>query len=227
MIARKNTEVLEELVPLKGRRVVDAGSGDGHLVRLMTKLGARVTGLEIQPAQLARARAVPVAGDEDYVESGAQAMPFPDAMADVVVFFNSLHHVPVDLMPQALAEAARVLRPGGVLYVSEPVAAGAFFEAIRAVDDETEARDQAYEALKAAPRVGLKQVTERHFAHPMVIKDYESLRERIVGADGSRAALVATLEPMLRANLERLGSKTSDGFLFEQPTRVNVLERLP
>jgi len=54
-----------------------------------------------------------------------------------------------------------VLKPGGFVYVSEPVADGAFFDTIRMVDDETEVRARAYEALTAADQVGLRQLTER------------------------------------------------------------------
>jgi len=61
----------------------------------------------------------------------------------------------------------------------------------------------------------------------MVIKDFEALRERVVGADSKRKSLVDSLEAELRKNLERLGVKTKDGFRFEQPTRVNLLQRRP
>jgi len=106
MIIRRSTEVLEELVAPRGKRIIDVGSGDGNVVRLLTRSGARVTGIEVQPEQLAKARASERAFDEDYVEGTAEAMPLPDALADVVVFFNSLHHVPVPSMGRAMAEAA-------------------------------------------------------------------------------------------------------------------------
>lgn len=224
-LVAKNTWVLEELVALAGRRALDVGCGEGHLVRLLTTKGARVTGLEVQAAQLQKARSIEPVGDEDYLEAGAQALPFPDASVDLVVFFNSLHHVPVAAMDQALAEAARVLGPGGQLYVSEPVASGEFFELVRRVDDETEVRALAFQAVQRASRVGLMAVTERHFLHPMVLRDFEMLRDRIVGADGARAALVRAHEAELRAGLAARGRVTSEGLAFEQPTRVNLLQK--
>lgn len=54
---RKHREVIEELLALDGARVADIGCGDGALTRLMTRLGARVTGVEPSADQLARARA--------------------------------------------------------------------------------------------------------------------------------------------------------------------------
>ena len=119
-------DVLEELIPLAGKRVLDVGCGDGNMTRLMAAQGAKATGLECQAQQLAKALAAPKEGGEDYVDAGAQDMPFPDATTDVVVFFNSLHHVPPALMDKAMQETARVLKPGGVAYISEPVAQGAF-----------------------------------------------------------------------------------------------------
>lgn len=223
MIVQKNTEVLEALVPLRERRIIDAGCGEGHLVRLMTRRGARVTGLEVQVAQLDKARSEAPAGDEDYLEAGAQAIPLADGVADAVVFWNSLHHVPEAAMDRALEEAARVLRPGGVIYVNEPVASGAFFEVVRLVDDETEVRQRAYGAVRRAPRLGLRLAVGLLFFHPMLLRDEAELERRLVGADGARAAIVAANAAALHARLRTWGQKTEEGYRFEQPTRVNVL----
>ena len=67
---------------------------------------------------------------------------------------KSLHHVPMALMDQALAELARVLRPCGWLYVSEPVYAGQLNELIRLFNDEGEVRAAAQAALDRAVASG-------------------------------------------------------------------------
>ncbi|MBM3679647.1 MAG: methyltransferase domain-containing protein [Actinobacteria bacterium] len=222
---RRNADVLQELVPLAGSRVIDVGCGNGGLVRLLTKRGARATGLECQASQLARARAAAPVGDEDYVEGVAEAMPFSDRTADVVVFFHSLHHVPPAEMDTALGEAARVLRAGGLLYVSEPVAEGAFFELARPVDDETEVRRLAYEALGRATAHGLEPDGEHHFLHPIAFESYEAFADMLVSADGGRALLVEALEDELRQAFVAAARRTDDGFAFELPTRVNLLRK--
>ncbi|MDK9722049.1 MAG: class I SAM-dependent methyltransferase [Rhodospirillales bacterium] len=223
MTIKRASDVLEELVPLAGKRVLDVGCGDGNLTRRMTARGAKVTGLECQPQQLAKALAAPKEGAEDYVDAGAQAMPFPDASADIVVFFNSLHHVPPALMDKAMQETARVLKPGGIAYVSEPVAEGAFFQLARPVDDETEVRWQAYEALRTAAKHGLTPESEHLFLHPMAMTDFEAFKQRIVSANHERQALVEAMDAELRASFESLGRKSERGYEFEQPTRVNLL----
>lgn len=219
----RSADVLVELVPLAGRRVLDVGCGQGALVRLMTGQGARVTGLDAQESQIDRARAAEPVGDESYVVGVAEALPFANGEADVVVFFNSLHHVPPAGMATALSEAARVMRSGGLLYVSEPVAEGPFFELMRPVDDETAVRRLAYDALRAAE--GFEQIEERSFLHPMAFPDYAAFRDLVVSADNSRAAVAGALDAELRAGFEAAGVRTETGWAFEMPTRLNLLRR--
>ncbi|NNL84587.1 MAG: class I SAM-dependent methyltransferase [Myxococcales bacterium] len=59
-----------------------------------------------------------------FADFGAEAIAAPDASFDVVMLFKSLHHVPVQMMDAALNEIARVLKPDGTAYISEPVFAG-------------------------------------------------------------------------------------------------------
>ena len=96
---------------------------------------SQVTGLEVDERQHAKNLAAPQPG-LSFVAAGAQAIPAPDAGFDLALMLKSLHHVPRPLMAQALAEVARVLRPGGWLYVSEPVYAGPFNDVIRHFNDE-------------------------------------------------------------------------------------------
>jgi ubiquinone/menaquinone biosynthesis C-methylase UbiE len=97
-------------------RVLEVGCGTGVLTRLLARwpgVGA-VVGVDPAPALLAKARAL--ASDLPNVtfrEADGRALPFEDGAFDVVVFDSVLSHVPGP--DRALAEAARVLRPGGRL----------------------------------------------------------------------------------------------------------------
>lgn len=210
---RSTLDVLCDLVPPAGRTVVDVGCGDGALVRALAARGARAIGVEVSAGQLQRACAEAPVADERYLEGTGQALPLEDDSADVVVFLQSLHHVPEHAMAAALREAARV---APTVYVQEPLAEGPFFDLVALVDDETRVRALAQEAIAAAP---LTIERELRFDVPVRLDGLESLRARVVGADPSRAARFAAREDELRAGLERLGPEVT------VPSVAHVLRR--
>jgi len=224
---RKHKDVIAEYLALEGARVADVGCGDGGLVRLMTRLGARVTGIEPSPNQVKRAQEADPAGDEDYKQAGAESLPLEDTAFDVVVFFNSLHHVPGELHAQAFEEAARVLKPGGTLYISEPVAAGASFELGRLIDDETIVRAKAYDALQTAaqgPRFEAKG--ELTYLASYKYDSFAQFCDHMIAVDERRRAKVESLKDELRASFEAHAEERDGAFYFEQPVRLNLLRRL-
>jgi ubiquinone/menaquinone biosynthesis C-methylase UbiE len=223
---RNNADVLLESLEFAGRRAVDVGCGVGFLTRLMAERGAEAVGIECNPAQLAKAReALPVRG-ETYLDGVAEDLPFAAGTLDIVVMSNSLHHVPVDKQERALREAARVLKPGGHLYVSEPLAEGGHFDLIRPVHDETDVRAHAYRMLKEkTAAAGLVEVWERVHLHGVLHADYEAFRDRIVGINPETAAAFAAKDAEMREAFPRLGRRVGDGRLFDQPTRVNLFRR--
>jgi len=222
---RDNGDVVAENLDLAGSRILDLGCGDGGLARMMTRRGAAVTGLECNPKQLAKALAAAPAGDEAYVEGVGEDLPFGDASMDAVVFFNSLHHVAVEAQAAALAEAVRVVRPGGIVYVAEPVAEGPHFRLTMPVDDETRVRAAAYAVIRDAGALGLSQEKEFTYTHTIVHPSFEAFHERMVTIDPARRGPFAEKVAMMRANFERLGRKGVDGWAFDQPMRVNVLRK--
>lgn len=223
MEKRRNTDVIVETLALEGKRVIDVGCGDGHLARHMSTFGARVLGVECSPRQLKKAHAAPLAPGIEIVEGVGQALPAPSGEADHVVFFNSLHHIPAAFMAKALEEAARVLKPGGTVYVSEPVAEGLFFQTCRPVDDETEVRALAYHAVQNT--TALKPVREFRYVHTVVMKTFGAFRERMISANAEREAHFDAMAGQLRALFEANATRTGDGWCFDQPMRVNLLAK--
>lgn len=225
MKTRLNADVLTESLDLAGTDVVDVGSGDGANVRVMTRAGARVVGIECGARQLEKAGAAAPAGDETYVEGVGEDLPLADAAADVVVFFNSLHHIAPEHQATALAEAARVLRPGGVVYVAEPLAEGPHFELTQPIHDETEVRAHAYAVIQGAAGVGLDAGAEFSYVHPQTHKSFEAFRDRMVSINPGKEAQFDAMADQLRARYQRLGTHGEGGDAFPQPIRVNLLRK--
>ncbi len=99
------------LQPAPGSRLLDVGCGTGYFSRRFAAAGLQVTGLDPDSAMLDFARQ----RDEgiDYVEAGAEALPFADCAFDYCSAITSLCFVP---QPQAaLQEMWRVARYGVVL----------------------------------------------------------------------------------------------------------------
>ncbi|HUC05837.1 MAG TPA: class I SAM-dependent methyltransferase [Acidimicrobiales bacterium] len=117
------------LVPAPGRLTLDVGCGEGRLSRDLTRLGHRVLSLD---ASLAMAHAAAThpdaeAGGGHSVAADASRLPLRDGVADCVVSFMALQDI--DDMEGAIADAARVLEPGGhfVVAITHPLnTAGAF-----------------------------------------------------------------------------------------------------
>jgi SAM-dependent methyltransferase len=219
-------EVLADLLPLAGQRIVELGCGAAQLSRalLARHADSRVIALEVDERQHAKNLAAPQAG-LDFVAAGAQAIPCPDASFDLALMLKSLHHVPLLLLAQALGEVARVLRPGGHLYVSEPVYGGAFNEVIRVFNDEGVVRAAAQAALDEALRSGAwVQVAECRFEMPVRFRDFADFEQRMMRPtfadhridDDKLAAARAAFEPHVGP----------DGARFTRPMHVRLLRRL-
>jgi ubiquinone/menaquinone biosynthesis C-methylase UbiE len=211
---------------LAGKRVLDIGCGAGELVHRMARAGAQAVGIDPNPKRIAQARKDAPKG-ATFEEGVGEKLPFGDATLDIVVFFNSLHHVPAKAMDGALAEAARVLKRGGILYVSEPVAEGPYFEAMKPVNDETVVRKQALEALDRAVAAGAFREQDKPRINRVVgvEKSFESFCTHMIETEPKRAALIAAKKNELQAGFEKHGTKTEGGYAFERLTRFNRYTR--
>lgn len=98
-----------DLLPPAPGRALEIGCGEGRVSRDLRSRGYDVTGLDVAPTLVDAARDVDP--DGAYVLGDAAALPFDDGRFDLLVSYNSL--IDVEDMPAAVAEAGRVLRPGG------------------------------------------------------------------------------------------------------------------
>ncbi|HEX5480932.1 MAG TPA: class I SAM-dependent methyltransferase [Dehalococcoidia bacterium] len=108
-------EMLRLCGDVEGRRVLDLGCGEGRFCRMLAERGARTAGLDLTP-QMVRTAAERDAGHGSYMRAGAERLPLRSGTFDLIVSYVTL--VDITGYREAIAEAARVLRPGGRLVVA-------------------------------------------------------------------------------------------------------------
>lgn len=107
---------------LRGRHVLDAGCGSGrYLLHALRRDATRVTGVDLSPAMLERAREALdeyiAEGRVDLRQGDLAAMPVPGSLADLTVCGLTIGHV--ETLAPALAELRRATRPGGRILCSD------------------------------------------------------------------------------------------------------------
>jgi ubiquinone/menaquinone biosynthesis C-methylase UbiE len=205
-----------------GMVVVDVGCGSGGFVRWLRRRGADPIGIECSVGLRAEAIAADPDHAKRYLDGVGQDLPLESDSVDAVTFMSSLHHIPAEAVADALQEAARVTRPGGLVYVSEPMAEGPGYEVGRLIDDEAEVRAHAQTVLTRADEFALTLVDSGRFLDQHVYPDAASFGSHMVGINQARAARYETLRDEVDQAFHRHGRPTTHGYAFDQPKRFHL-----
>lgn len=109
---------LADMIP-NGSRVLDIGCGNGRIYQILRDKAIDYEGLDASPNLIAHARRLNADVLARFSVGSMLALPFPDASFDVALAIASLHHVPsAAYRLRALGEASRVLKPGGLLLMT-------------------------------------------------------------------------------------------------------------
>jgi len=114
-----NTPAFFDMLPgVGGLSGLDIGCGEGHNTRLLAKCGARMAALDISEVFVQQARQLEEAEPLGigYLAASAVELPFADSVFDFATGFMSFMDIPET--GSVLAEACRVLKPGGFLQFS-------------------------------------------------------------------------------------------------------------
>lgn len=112
--SRHRNPWIADVIGPSPRAVLDLGCGAGFLSNYLAARGHRVRGLDADAESLEVARAYDRTGSAEYARGDACTLPYADASFDVVCAMDLLEHV--EDPARLVAEAARVLAPGGVFF---------------------------------------------------------------------------------------------------------------
>ena len=205
-----HTHYLERFVS-PGDRVLDVGCGPGRFTLELARLGAQVVAADLSAGQLELHRRYTAAVEDavdDRVVADVLALPFADDAFDVTVCYGGAVSYVLDEAPRAVAELARVTRPGGHVLVSVMSLVGSLLWSLDAVLDI--AREQGIGVVERVNATGV--LTPGLGAHGLTMKMYRwrELREllaahgEIVAASATGVVTAAPEEPDLRELTERI-----------------------
>lgn len=213
-------------LPLDGARALELGCGTARQTRLLARSGkfAAIHALEVDRVQHALNLQVDDLPSVRFALGGAEEIPAGDASVEAVFLFKSLHHVPLDLLGQAFAEIHRVLAPGGLVYISEPIFGGDYNEILRLFHDEQQVREAAFNATRDAVGSGLFELVSQTFFRAQVrYRDFAEFEQKVINVTHTEHRLSPALLARVRAKFE--AHMAEGGADFLAPFRVDLLKK--
>ena len=219
-------DVYNALLQLDGKNILELGCGRAEITRAIATEGQNrhITALEVDEIQHVKHLAIDDLANVAFIKAGAENIPCPDNTFDIVFMFKSLHHVPLDLMGQALLEIRRVLKQEGLAYISEPVFAGDFNDLLKLFHNEENVRLVAFAAISQAVDSGLFALQQQSFFNaPMFFTDFADFEQKVLRVTHTDHQLSDELYAEVKRQFEnRMGS---DGAHFSMPMRIDLLRK--
>ena len=217
--------MLAEL-PFDGASVLELGCGRADKTRTLAETGRlkEIVALEVDDIQHQRNLQITDLPNVHFRHGGAEAIPAADNSFDLVLMFKSLHHVPVQHMDAALNEIARVLKPGGLAWISEPVFAGDLNEVFRLFHNEEIVREAAFAAIRKAVDDGRLCLEKQLFFNTRsYFESFDQFDRRMIQVTHTSHRLAPALYRQVKEKFESYS--TPEGATFLNPQRVDLLRK--
>ena len=219
-------EIYNELLVLDGKRMLELGCGTAELTRAIASEGKNrnITALEVDERQHQKNLQITDLPNVSFQLGGAEAIPLGDQSQDIVFMFKSLHHVVENKLDQAMQEIHRVLLPGGMAYISEPIFMGKFNDILRLFHDEQYVRQAAFNAIQRSIKKGLFTLASEIFFNTTVrFENFADFENKLLNVTHTDHQLSAEIYREVSLRFEH--QLTASGAQFTTPMRVDLLRK--
>lgn len=206
----RNDMLRSFLAPRPGELVADLGCGSGRALLWNRDLGATMVGIDIAPFFSQDARR-----EVDLMLGDLRTLPFADATFDKAWSLDVLEHLSPDALSAMLAEAARVLKPGGSLFVYTHVRKNARIAVgLRLVNKLAGLLD----------RLGIVDLRQEHLRksdHVNPLRDIPHL-EAVADAAGFRIGRITFYTPIVGGFVENILVRIAERAMAKRAARRHV-----
>jgi len=217
---------LIETLNLDNKTILELGCGNASMTKQLATNGSnrKIIACEVDELQHKKNLNLNIENIEFKLNS-AQDIKLEDECIDMIFMFKSFHHIPYDLMKKALSEIKRVLKPNGLVYISEPLFMGEQNELIAMFHDEQQVRIDAFEHIKeAVESEQFKLFREIFFQTEIVYENFEDFKNKQMNQTYNDHTITKQLEEEIENKFNSFndGEQTS----FMKPFRVDILQKI-
>lgn len=155
----------------------------------------------------------------------AEDLNFEDNTFDIVFMFKSFHHIKVSNMTKALKEIKRVLKPNGLLYISEPLYKGDQNELVSIFHDEKYVRQQAFLSIEASVQKNeFKLFKEIFFNTQINYTSFEDFEKKQMNLTYNENSIDEETYKKVQDKYNQFAN--NDSVTFLKPFRIDILQNI-
>mgnify|MGYP001198825263 CR=1 FL=1 len=222
----ESKKILKKELSLKNKSVLDVGCGNGWFGFWAESNGCQVDAIDPSESQIREAKFKDKENKINFLLAGAENINSLKNTYDLIFFFNSLHHIPSNLMEKSIEHCASIMNKNGKIIIIEPIAAGNFHNFVKNIDDETKVRDLAYKAIKNCKQYNLKINTELLYNELKTFNNGLECIEFLSKVDESRKNYIESNKDFLLNEFISLSNFINNKYEFLQPMRLNIISNI-
>ncbi len=231
LISDNITQTLEEIylvetINLDNKTILELGCGNASMTKQIAQngLNRRIIACEVDKIQHEKNLLLNIPNIE-FKLCGAQKIDLEDESVDVIYMFKSFHHIPLELMNDALDEILRVLKPNALAYISEPLFKGEQNELIAMFHNEEKVRQNAFNHIKnAVENEKFKLFRELFFQTEITYKNFEDFEKKQMNLSYNDDEISEELKDKIRNKFNSFNQGKESTFM--KPFRVDILQKI-